>query len=224
MAFFLTFVGVMILLSGFVIPHRWAQLYRWLKGSRRTYYIGQDGLVTCFHKKLRTPVDRVGIDMNPNNQGVIEINHGQFRHSSAIYGGCHIGPWKISKYWRWESWDGDDCLSLTDGHGLRADIALQMINAYPSLQAMLDRIAEQDMDLQISLLSRREYRSAIVAILKIIDDDKQKYRSRAAGNIRACLEDLIGMARFQGEPEITDTLVLKWLNEFKEVIVKDVKD
>ena len=84
-----------------------------------------------------------------------------------------------------------------------------------------NRIAELEKDLQIAQQGRRQYRAAIMAILQIMNADKQRYRSKAAANVHACLGEVLEQARFRRQPEPTEELVLEWFKMFKEFIVKE---
>lgn len=178
------YIAVLLLLCAYLYSDFFKKTWRWLKGSRVTYYIYESGFVKSTTKKLRTPADRIGINMKPKNQGVIEINQGWFRPPSTIYGDFHIGPWEITKAWRFGRGDDCECVNITDTRGLRVDTASGMINTYPSLQAMLDRIAELEKEHQVLV------EGAVALRLRILGD-KQRFRSPAVQQVREYLEMIL---------------------------------
>jgi len=179
--------------------------WRWLKGSRVSYYFSDGGLVRSSTKKLRTPADRVGIDMNPSNQGVIEISRGWFRSSSAIYGDYHLGPWGIAKASRScnaQGGSGGDWVDLVDCSSLPVERALHLINKYTSLQALMlenrnqrNRIAELEDKLVWTKSHRKTWLASLEAIRQEIESDRQQYRSQAAQKIRTRVEQVLEHAK-----------------------------
>ena len=181
------------------------KFFRWLKGSRTTYYLSEGGFVKSSTKKLRTPADRVGIDMKPSNQGVIEISRGWFRPSSAIYGDYHIGPWGIAKASRGcnaQGGSGGDWVDLVDCSSLPVERALHLINKYTSLQALMlensnqrNRIAELEDKLVWTESHRKTWLASLEAIRQEIESDRQQYRSQAAQKIRTRVEQVLEHAK-----------------------------
>ena len=117
---------------------------RWLRGSRTTFYL----LSTNYHwttkDRLRKYVDR---GKYPTVIGqVIEISQGLFRRRSGIYG-PNPCDWKVYASSPRMIYD---LVFLRDTKGLSAETALRVVNQYPSLQAMLDRIAELELQLEAS--------------------------------------------------------------------------
>src|SRR3989338_9005150 len=186
----------------------------WLKGSRTTYYLSESGFVKSSTKKLRTPAGRVGIDMNFSNQGVIEISRGGFRPSSAIYGDYHLGPWgiaKVSMGCNSQGGFGADWVDLRDRASLPVEMALRLINTYPSLQVMLHRIAELESQLKESDRQRKKRWAGIKTVLTLINVDRNKYRSKTSEQIRKWLEILDRPEEHSKEVEPSDIYIENWM-------------
>jgi len=143
------------------------------------------------------------------------LHRGEFwRRRSAIYGSG-------SMHWRIVRTTQDipdvagvpnvDWVELKDQQGLPVETALRLINTYPSLQAMLDRIAEIEKGLATSQLRRQESFAAMLALRQIIANDKQRYKSPAAKNIASYVEIVIRKARENGEPEPSESQILDWM-------------
>lgn len=198
------FVGLLLLGGLLVLPALFLptakRLRSWLNGSRITYYQQYRGYglnIDSTSSKLRTKAQRKWAGSICDGS-VIEINRGLFRRQSAIYNHdvTHDGiwvpfgiphHWSIAKDWPIENVDQ---VSLTDTRGLPIETALRMINTYPSLQAMLDRITELESDLGEARERLCFWHSGAQALLEIIRKDKQRYRSPVAQKIRHCLEGL----------------------------------
>lgn len=173
------------------------KFWHWLKGSSVTYYIDESGFVRSTTKKLRTPADRIGTNMKPNNQGVIEINQGWFRLSSTIYGDFHIGPWKIAKASKGcnaQGGFGADWVDLVDCSSLPVENALHLINKYSSLQALMIENGNQHNRITELEKARTEPLAVLIALDTKMLHDKQRFRSPAAkeihANIRFALREL----------------------------------
>ena len=108
--------------------------------------------------------------------------------------------------------------------------AVHFINTYPSLQAMLDRIAELEIqnaqmkdqnklhgeqlevknsritelerELAVAKNLQEEWLSGVGALSLEIDTDRQRYRSPAAAHIRECLKVIIDWAEKYQKPFI----------------------
>lgn len=151
----------------------------WLKGSRTSYYISANGL------RLEKSSDNRRESIQP----VIEINRGLFRRKSAIYG-SHAKNWKIMRSWNWKDGDGRDCISLGDTKGLRAEVALKLIEKHESIQDILDRVDELERQLSETKEKFENFGINVEAIIHIVKGDKQRYRAPAALRIQRCLESL----------------------------------
>lgn len=123
----------------FFYPKFFSTIWYWLDGSRTTHYLRnpnspKQSEVKTTEQKLRIAAERI-VGFNPGIR--IEINQGSFRRRSRIYGQSYPPNWEITEvYW------GGDSIELTGRIKLSIEKALRMVNAYSSLQAMLDRIAE----------------------------------------------------------------------------------
>ena len=186
---------------GIILPvffHGTATRFRtWLQGSRTSYYINSTGMVAHTHWRLRTVNQWKiygGVDIDAS---VIEISSGFWRRRSAIYGPA-AKNWKIAGIYRIMM--EVDCVELEGLSGVPVETALKIINAYPSLQAMLDRIAELEKNLKVANTRRVELRAMVRALLEVIQGDRQKYRSRAAQHIRVFLEEVEAQATMMNEP------------------------
>ncbi len=142
------FLVMLYILVCLLVPPAWTPMvwfWRWLErrllGSRESYYLGQDGLVSS-PKILRYPEHRNRIPHHRPFGQIIEVSCGLFRKRSAIYGYTDHG-WEIAKSWavvgHW--------VSLTDVRGLPVKAALQTINRYSSLKLMVDDIENMRMEL-----------------------------------------------------------------------------
>lgn len=198
----------------------------WLKGSRRSYYIGLNNIVVQSSSKRR----------NLGPYSVIEISRGPFRRRSAIYGSA-AKNWKITSS---RTWPNGNWFWIKCRKPVRDENALQLINTYPSFQAMLDDIAttkskltlsqeqceefrkrtikmsDQMIDLETDLANarraERRWLSALGALLVKINLDRQRFRSQAAQEIREDLEVVLGGALAMPDAH---SAVTEWLNTFK---------
>ena len=189
---------------------------RWLKGSRTTYYFQRQtnlkGLKSKVYQtsaKLRTDNDLQDF-CHHNGYDVVglrlELNQGVFRQRSAIYGG---GLWAILRYYHGGFFNR---VFLKDEEGLIEEDTLQFINTYPSLQAVLNRIEELEKQLVRAEDRRQEWFAALEALRRIIESDRQRYRSSAAGTIRSYIGSVQRAAKSEGEPEPHKEKVNSWID------------
>lgn len=187
---------------------------RWLKGSRKTHYLrnpdnpNQSEVLTT-EQKLRIGAERI-VGFNPGIH--IEISRGPFRKSSQIYGRGQF--WMITQDWRDSN---TDWVRMEDTRGVRVGTALRMVNQYPSLEALIDRIAELERDLDDACNEQEEWFAPIVALHQVILEDKQRYRSPAARRIRAYLEEVISLSDLRLIPRPSDKKVSAWKGTFHVV-------
>ncbi len=162
------------------------QFFRWLKGSRTSYYLeGPDDARNAKMASMPNRFKTIGL----YHDSVIEINRGFWRRRSAIYGPA-AKNWKIVGIFRIMM--DVDCVELQGGLNLPVNKTLQLINTYSSLRAMLDRIAKQEK--RIADLDK-EYKvivDGIVALRARIIVERQRFRSPAVQKIRECLEMILG--------------------------------
>ena len=172
-------------------------LWSWLKGSRMNFFVSSTGdLVSCSSGS--------GTSAHP----VVEISRGPFRRRNAFYG-KNSDNWKVAVgHWYVNS------IELQDRRGLPVKTALELVKRYPSLQAMLDQIAELEKELASANKRRQEWGAAIKAVLQVIQLDRPRYRSKAAWHIRKCLESIEGSAVFHKEPEPTEEMISRLKNLF----------
>ena len=109
-----------------------ARVFRWLKGSRVSFYLrASDGGLEYQSCNMRGAI----------SVPVIELSRGPFRRQSALYG-RNSENWKIAVgHWNVNS------IELQDRKGIPVKTALKLVNDFPSLQAMLDRIANLEEEL-----------------------------------------------------------------------------
>ena len=198
--FALFFIGILFV---FFFWHRMIQLWRWLKGSRENYHLSH-GLIE---------IDSHRLDRNDGESWVvptIEI----VRRPSGLFGGIfgtrwYPQTWRIQKVWSGVAPKSPgDWVSLTDTQGLHVTDALRLVNTYPSLQAMLDRIAEIENQLSQANEHRQELNIGIQAVLNFINSDRQKFRSPTNQRVRELLEEVR-----RGEPEVDKDKVFSWAME-----------
>lgn len=192
------------------------EIWAWLKGSRVTYFIPNKTVLErswCSTSlKLRNFYQRRVLRETAGiNTSVVEISLGLFRRG-AIYGG------PASKSWRIVGVTKAGKVLLTDNIGVIPEMAVQVINWYGSLQAVFDRVQELEGQLHDANNRRLEWRAAVMAILQVIEADKQKYRSQAAKNIHDCLVELSAQAQFMREPQPTEKKILAWREVFEKTI------
>ncbi len=204
-AVFLAIVGALIW-----FPDLRATIWRWLKGSRTTYYFPRkaDG-----HPPLAFTASNIRKDHHRylhTDGEAIEINRGFWRRRSRVHSFYYTG-WKIAKVYH-----GDDLkdirVVLNNRNTLSVERALRLVNDYGSLDQMLRRIEKLEGELATVRLQAQVgsdlWWASIKAILKIIEDDKNRYRSSAAGRIRECLEYIDHQATEQGCQPPSDALVI----------------
>lgn len=119
--------------------------------------------------------------------------------------------------------------------GLPLEEAFQVINTYPSFWAMLDKIKKQEIQIaelesrptQLELQAakdnlflankqRQDWHAGTIAILRLIDGDKQRYRSQAAKNIRENLEYLRQCQWDYNESRPSDEIISMWLDKLSK--------
>jgi len=163
------------------------ELWHWLKGTRVSYFLTY-GKLRCDGRAFRTRNARAGYVIDDGT--LIEISRGLFRRRSAIYG-FDTGNWEIVRdaYLNGAVPPGD-YVWLGDRESLSVETALRLINTYPSLQAMLDRIDELEKDLSETRESFLNLHADIEAIIKLVKTDKQGYRAPAAQRMQYCLEQV----------------------------------
>lgn len=176
------------------------RFFDWLKGSRTSYFTTY-GRLRCDGRAFRTANDRTGYVIDDS---VIEINRGPFRRRSAIYGPA-AKNWRIAKTSKGcnaQGGFGADWVNLIDRSSLPVERALHLVNRYPSLQAMLGRIAE--LEQQVGKLQdklawteshRKTWLATLEAIRQEIESDRQRYRSQAAQKIRTRVEQVLEHAK-----------------------------
>lgn len=199
------------------------KFFRWLKGTRKTYFIDYNNMTHETTDKLRGFHDfiHLGSITGTTVGSGIEIGRGFLRRRSAIYGLAEKN-WQLIK-----ASVNDGCcgvVELRDKQGVILEDALHLINTYPSLQAMLDRIAELEHQLNESEYINQGTREGISAILSLINEDRQKYRSKAAENIRVWLERLATAYKLKNHAEPKPTQVEAWKRTFKYESVGNVSD
>lgn len=114
-----------------------SRFWAWLKGSRTSYFLN-------LARSLEFGSGSARPDMYGISSSVIEVNRGLFRRNKIHELGHTY--WQITAVSPKES--GNPLVDLQDSKGLRMDEALQVVSHYPSLQAMLDRIAELERTLE----------------------------------------------------------------------------
>lgn len=206
--------------------HSLRTFFRWLKGSRKTYYLGTRD-ISPLRSTDFTPEELARIaDPGVLAEPVIEISRGLFRRRSAVYGKAQ---WQIQKDWHEFGLDpvGADRVSLTDTRGLLVETALQLINTYSSLQAMLDRIAElesrptrlelQNAEDNLFLANERqqELAAAIIALREQILSDRQRYRGVVPQELRHDLQLILNEVNIS--VSATDSRLKTWSERFYKV-------
>ncbi len=203
---------------------------RWLKGNRITYYFQRQtnlkGLKSEVYQtsaKLRTDNDLQDF-CHRNGYDVVglrlELNQGVFRQRSAIYGGGVPMRWKITRTGKDISdvaGNPDvDWVKLNDCQGLPVETALQLINTYPSLQAMLDRIEELEK-------ASVEPLAALRALDNKMLDDKRRFRSPAAKEIHANIRFALREIFVSGITSNPTKPVAVWMERFEKPEAKVIR-
>ncbi|MBI2062563.1 MAG: hypothetical protein HYT64_02655 [Candidatus Yanofskybacteria bacterium] len=169
-------------------------LVKWLKGSRKTYYLGSRDISPL--RSTNTTLEELTRIADPGviTESMIEISRGPFRRRSAIYGSA-AKNWKLVGSWL--DHEGGGVVELQDTFGITLGNVLRLINTYPSLQAMLNendsqkkRIAELEKELSETRESFSNLHADVEAVIKVVKNDKQKYRAPAAQRIQHCLEEI----------------------------------
>lgn len=200
MDFLIKFVGAMILLSVFVLPHRWAQLWRWLKGSRK-HYILRDGHV----RECDLGMLNYGTDTQ------VEITEWLFWKWGRVYG-KNSARWNI-RYVRDNPMVAGSYELLLEDRGRQSiKTVLCVVNTALSFPALLDRIAELEKKLQEAELEKSEWAAGMEALRRRIMDNKQRFRSPAAKAIRENIEEAF---REMPAIKIDEHIVEKWLAFFE---------
>lgn len=189
-----------------------------LKGSRVSCYLlgGYE-----FHQtgdKLRTNEQRrdhkhtvIGL--------VIEVARGPFRKPSAI----HNQPnnyWQVARISRGNNpqggW-GDDYVELRDLKSLHLDKALRLINKFESLEALFDdderktlRIEELEQQLAVSKYNERKWLSALNALHRSIQLNRNRFRSEPVHDIRANIEAVL-----KGQTS-DESAIMGWMYIFRD--------
>jgi len=170
------FVLSLIFVAG--IKYFGQEFFRWLKGSRKNYALREDFLCECSFGDYCWA------------ENIIKISRLFFWSRGIIYGKA-FKNWKISRVSLGLDTNvrfGSERVSLVDSGNLSTEQALKLINTYSSLQSMLDRISELERDNWLSAKKYNDLNAALIAIYKHILDDKQRFRSQAAQEIRENLE------------------------------------
>ncbi|MBI4120210.1 MAG: hypothetical protein HY454_01970, partial [Parcubacteria group bacterium] len=192
----LFFIGALL---GFFFWHRVKQFCRWLKGSRKNYYLA-DGSV----RELELGASYRGAVFTP----IIEIRKILWWYQGEVHG--TFGRWQITKVGRhgfgydvWLGWERREDLGS----------ALRLMNAYSrplALHEMLNRIAKLEKELEVANNRRQEFRAAIKALINRMELDRQHYRSKAAADVRICLEDIDRWATDIGERQPERSITGTW--------------
>lgn len=204
------------------------KIWRWLKGSRVSYYL--------VNEEIKSVPRRIGAEERIDHlRGipVMEIGRKRFKARGTIldFGENHFQILKVHKV----NTGIGDWVYLKDQVGLPLEESLHMINLYPSLQAMLDRIAELEsrptqLELQaakdnlfLANKQRQDWHAGTIAILRLIDGDKQRYRSQAAKSIRENLEYLRQCQWSYDESRPSDEIISMWLDKLSKPEAKVVR-
>ncbi len=205
----------------YAVP-RSIKFFIWLKGSQVIYFLDISGCVrSCSSYSLSYVLSSI-----KSGDSVIAIRHGFWRRRSAIYG-LAVGNWQLARA-RVLNEDTGVLLEFRDKYGVKLEDGLRLINSHNSLQAMFDRIAEQDKNLvnanaRIAELEkelkhanerRQEWYSGVKAILEIVNRERQTYRSTAAGRIRNRLEAMTRSTYLYEEPLPPEDKIQRWLRIF----------
>ncbi|GEM_PF-4289069 len=134
-----------------------------------------------------------------SSSAIIEISCGPFRRRSAIYGQA-VKSWKISKVslgCNSQGGFGAEWVDLIDCSSLPVERALNLVNKYSSFQDLMVenarqsyRIAELERKFADSERQLKNKSAGIKAVLRLIKQDKNLYRSKTSGWIRQWLYNL----------------------------------
>ncbi len=198
---FLMFVVGLVLL--FLIAGKWpfVEFFRWLKGSRMSFFLlPSSGNLEFCKLNMRGAI----------SHSVIELCRGPFRRRSTLYG-LNSENWKVAV----GHWDVNS-IELQDRKGLPTKTALKLVNKYSSLQAMLDRIAELE-----------KVGTEPLAILRALDikmlDDKQRFRSPAVKEIHANIRFALRELFVEGLLTNPNGSVANWMQRFEEPKAKVIR-
>lgn len=209
-------VGAIILVA--IYNEQITRFFRWLKGSRKTYFFlernsaGKE--IESSKATFRTQSERK-YAVDPARDSVTEITRGLFRRRSAIYGNT-ANSWLIVRDWFDPIPDAlrGDWVSLADARGLPVKEALEVVNRYPSFQAMLKQIAELEKGHLGDEAKIRELSAAIVALREQILSDRQRYRGVVALELRHDLETVINEVDIAVSVE--DKSLKVWADRFRQ--------
>src|SRR3989344_3066172 len=204
LAVLICFGFFLLCLSGYI-----TDFWRWLKGSRRIVPLlfDRDG-------KLASSNTKIGLLALQNSYPIIEISRGPFRCRSTLYG-KNSKNWKIARDWFDPILDAfhGDWVSLMDDRGLPIEQALQLINTYPSLQAMLDRIANLEKELGHARFKVTERAASLQALNQKLTAEKQRFRGSPAKEIQANIQFVL---RETGEQHVYRDMVVGWLEKLEK--------
>lgn len=187
-----------------------AKFFRELKGSRTRYYLSPEGAVCSrsgiyYFKGSITGLNEIEIARGPFH----------FQRRRAI-----IGPtaknWKITKISfdaDTQGWFGKYFIELRGcSDSLPVEQALRLINSYPSLQAMLDQIANLEKELVHARFKVAERAAMLQALNLKLTADKQRFRGSPAKEIQANIQFAL---RETGEQHVYRQIVDVWLEKLK---------
>jgi len=185
---------------------------RWLKGLSESYGLDQSsGELKIISRPLRRDVQRKDCGLQST---VIEVRRILLFQNWAKIFGEGAEHWKIARV----SGPAGRDLHLIDLDGLGISAALRTVNMGKPLEGLLDRIDE--LEHQVKHLQkvedhaderRQESLAAIFALRRIIQNDKQRYRSPAAQNIASYIELVISKAQEMREPNPSEAQILDWM-------------
>lgn len=191
-------------------------IQRWFKGSTETYYFvpGNCGWSipadSPVQKSTLFDADKL-IRLHCVKGAAIEINRGPLRRKSQVHASIiNRVAWLIARDWKVGN---TDWVRLEDTRGVPVEVALRMINQYTSLQAILDRINELEQQLMASERQRHDKLAGIKAILRLIEADRNRYRSKTSERIRKWLEDL-DRSVDSGESQPSSNRIRDWETKF----------
>lgn len=189
------------------------RLWRWLKGSRRSYYLSTDG--NTYGKYVWTDLNIRSLDDRRRicepTFPILEINQGLFRRASSVY--PDVFDKTRLNHWQVANTNGYDSVYLKDTQGISPELACEIIGRYRSLQAMFDRIAKYEQ--QVGKLEdklawteshRKTWLASLEALRQEIESDRQRYRSQAAQKIRTRVEQVLEHARGLGQVPDEDSV------------------
>jgi len=182
-------------------------LVHWFWGHRSSYSLfegdNKEIKVSTSNLKLRSDSSRY---RHAVYGPVLEVNHGFWRRRSAIYGSG----------WRWKIWrtnysrkkSAGEFVHLFDVWGLTPETALRLVNRYESLEAMLNRIAELELQLEASeerCSNLRFYatgwRSLVTRLYDKVAKPQDKRRFKG-GDAREIVKELWLMIELQSKREL----------------------